>query len=225
MEQMTNSRLRSSVLQLIHCTSGMPLVRGHRLLVIALCPVLLLASCGPQDGTTPVAVRTLSLQDLYPTAVTLAEDWKEDAYLVDAMIPFDTGQPDAYRHANLVFRSPSTDIIGLSLWYDPETGSWQDEWLSIAKVDPQREPEIRQSDWSIDSLEALEIAQAHGGAEFLAGRPSGELYLRLRLKTEQVAERQLAVWKAMYRHRGTPDYLFVVIDTQTGEVLNVEDSR
>lgn len=224
MEQMRIRKLGRSVQQFMRCTTLRSFLPLYRLLIL-LCSILLLLSCGRQNRATPVAAQTLSMHELYPSAEALAEDWKEDAYLVYAMIPFDTGQADEYRHANFSFRSPSTDIIGLSLWYDPETDSWWDRWLSIAKVDPKTEPEIRDSDWSVDSVEALEIAQAHGGAEFLAGRPSGELYLRLRLETQQEAERQSTVWQVVYRHREASEHLYMVIDAQTGEVIDVEGSR
>jgi hypothetical protein len=187
------------------------------------CLGFLVLGCGASTTPSEVIVSTLSIRSLYPEALEVAKDWKEDAYLVEAQVSFGESSVDEYQYADFDFRSPSTKIVGLSVWYDPATDSFRDEWLSIAKVDPSREPEIKDSDWHIDSTEALEIAQAHGGAEFLAGRSDSHLYLYLRLEKRQNNGQPLTVWLAAYYDETAGEELFVVIDALSGEV--VETSR
>jgi hypothetical protein len=176
-------------------------------------------SCTSSTPPPEISVETLSLQALYPEALSIAQKWKEDAYLVRAQTTFWVRGAEGYRYANFSFRSPSTDVIGLYIGYDPETGLFEDEWLSIAKVDSQREPEIRDADWPIDSPQALEIAQSLGGAEFLSGRADRDLYMYLRLRTQREGEQAQTVWTAAYYYETAGQSLIVVIDALTGEVI------
>jgi hypothetical protein len=177
--------------------------------------------CASPTSAPEIAVETMSLQGLYPEALRVAQAWKGDAYLVDAQTTFWVGGSEGYRYANFSFRSPSTDVVGLFVGYDPETGLFEDEWLSIAKVDPQREPEIRDADWPIDSFQALEIVQAAGGAEFLSGRVDRDLYMYLRLKTRQEGEQAKVVWIAAYYDETASQSLIVVIDALTGNLVEM----
>lgn len=189
------------------------------------CLVLLVLGCGTPTPPSPVIVRTLSIRSLYPEALEVAKDWKEDAYLVRAEVSFWEDDADGYQYAHFSFRSPSTDIIGLAVWYDPVTGSFRDKWLSVAKEDPERKPQINDSDWRIDSVEALEIAQSHGGKEFLNGRSENDLDLYLLLEKRQNNGLPLTVWFAAYYDRTLGEELFVVINALSGEVVETSKAQ
>ena len=195
------------------------------ILGVFLCATLLVQGCGTTAVPPEVSVQTQSLQALYPRALKIARDWKADAYLVRGQASFGIDGRDWYQYANFSFRSPQTDIIGLRIEYDPETDSFSDEWLSIAKVDPERYPRIEDSEWAIDSVEALEIAQAHGGADFLADRSDRDLNLYLRLKKQKRNANLSAVWFVAYYDETEPANLFVVVDALTGEVIETSISK
>ncbi|MEJ2212394.1 MAG: hypothetical protein P8129_25680 [Anaerolineae bacterium] len=185
--------------------------------ILAVCINILSVSCASPTPSAPVSVDTFSIRDLYPEAMQLARTWKQDAYLVWANTTFWPTDGDEFRRAS------STDVIGLLVGYDPATGSFEDEWVSVAKESPQQKIEIEDTDWRLDSTEALEIAQRAGGAEFLAGRIDGDLQLYIRLEKRQVSGSMRTVWFAGY-YVGMPasDSLRVVIDAVTGQVLEVD---
>jgi hypothetical protein len=185
------------------------------------CLGFLVLGCGASTTPSEVMVSTLSIRSLYPEALEVAKDWKEDAYLVEAQVSFGESSVDEYQYAYFSFRSPSTDIIGLAVWYDPATSSFRDEWLSIAKA--KRKLPISDSDWPVDSTEALKIVQSNGGKEFLTGRSENDLYLYLRLEKRQNNGQPLTVWFAAYYDETAGEELFVVIDALSGKV--VETSR
>lgn len=178
-----------------------------------------LASCSSSTPPLPVSVDTLSIRDLYPKALQIANAWKEDAYLVYVETSFWPIDSAAYQSAPFGFRSRSMDFIGLFVSYDEATGEFEDEWLSVAQEAPQRE-EIANEEWRLDSVEALEIAQGAGGAEFLAGQLDKDLLLYLRLEKRQVGQDQRMVWLVRY-YAGMPPSadLRIVIDAVTGQVL------
>jgi hypothetical protein len=191
--------------------------------MLVVCLIVLIVSCASPTPSAPVSVDTFSIRDLYPEAMQLAKTWKQDAYLVWAHTTFWPTDGDEFRRASFSFRSRSTDLIGLLIGYDPATGSFEDEWVSVAKESPQRKIEIEDTDWRLDSTEALEIAQRAGGAEFLAGRIDEDLLLYIRLENRQVDGNVQTVWFAGY-YLGMPasDSRRFVIDALTGQVLEVD---
>jgi hypothetical protein len=186
--------------------------------------IVLGQGCSTPTSRPPVSVDTLSIRDLYPEALQIAKAWKEDAYLVDAQTSFWPTNADGFRRAFFSFRSRSTDVIGLLVSYDPATGSFADEWLSVAKEDPRQKEEISDADWRLDSVRALEIAQAARGSEFLAEQLDKDLNLYLRLKRQEVGTEVRTVWLVAY-YAGMPPSADrrIVIDAATSQILEVDD--
>lgn len=184
--------------------------------------VVFLASCSNSTPPPPVSVDTLSIRDLYPKALQIAKAWNEDAYLVFLETSFWPTDSPASQGASFSFRSRSMESIGLFVSYDKATGEFEDEWLSLANEARPRE-EIADAAWRLDSVEALEIAQEAGGAEFLAGHPDKDYLLYLRLEKRQADEDQRTVWLVRY-YAGMPPSadLRIVIDALTGQVLEAE---
>lgn len=200
-------------------------------LLITLCLFLLLIACGTPTPYPDVAARTTSVRALYPAAMELAREWRADAYLTRAHTWFVPADDDRSEYASFIFRSPSTDLIALHLRYLGHTDSWHDEWLSIANQDPKRYPEIRETDWQVDSTQALDIAQQNGGAIFLGCAAGGDLYLRLDLRRQWMGRRSVTVWWVSYSQIILPPYpdldsspcldWDVAVDALTGEVLEI----
>ena len=70
-----------------------------------------LASCSSSTPPLPVSVDTLSIRDLYPKALQIANAWKEDAYLVYVETSFWPIDSAAYQSAPFGFRSRSMDCL------------------------------------------------------------------------------------------------------------------
>lgn len=186
--------------------------------------IALSLGCSAPTPPPPMSVDTLSIRDLYPEALQIAKAWKMDAYFAGAQTSFWPTDSDEFRQASFHFLSRSTDFIGLRVSYDPETGSFEDEWLSVANEDPRQKEEIADVEWGLDSVDALEIAQNAGGGEFLAGQPGKRLVLYLRLEKRQVGQDLRTVWFVAY-YAGMPPAADrrIVIDAMTGEILEVDD--
>ena len=185
---------------------------------------ILALGCSTPSPPHPVFVDTLSIRDLYPEALQIAEEWKKDAYLVDAKTSFWPQQSDEFQGASFSFRSRSTDVVGLVVRYDPTNDLFTEEWLSVFKENPRYKVEISDAEWRLDSVAALEIAQGAGGAKFLSEQLDEDLDLYLRLERHQSGQDARVVWFVMY-YAGMPPFadLGVVIDAATGEVLEVDD--
>lgn len=177
-------------------------------------------SCGSPTRPPTTAVETLSLRDLYPHAVAIAKQWKEDACLVDVELSFWPVGVEGYGRASFFFRSPSTDIVQMFVRYRRATGEFTSDLLSV-KEEPLRCLQGKDTDWPVDSIDALNVAQAHGGATFLAHRSWENLHLFLRLGKRLEGNRLLTVWWVAYNDTATGQSTEVLIDATKGQVVQI----
>jgi hypothetical protein len=187
-------------------------------ILIAICVAFLLAGCAQQPPPEQRSVYTLSARPLYPEALQIARAWRPDAYLVSIDVPADRVGGSMSLWASFCFLSPSSDIVMLDVTYDSAVHSWQDTWLSAYWVDRDLYPEIADSEWQIDSAEALKVANLYGGADFTMKYPTGYLDVDLLLEKEQIEGRSRAVWSVRYSAHFEAE-LCVVVDAVTGEVV------
>lgn len=184
---------------------------------------VLLLGCTPEVSEEPVTVHTLSVQALYPEALRIATAWKPDAYLIGASADFAIDDSDCPLRVFFSFYAPSASIFFLDVQYNSEAQAFEKEALSSGgHIDPVRYPQILDTDWEVDSTEALEIAQAHGGAEFFTGRSSHYLCSSfVKLEKKMVEGQWVTRWRATYSDATTREGLFVHIDALNGEVIYV----
>ena len=107
-----------------------------------------------------------SAAEHYEEALQRSRDWKADAYL--STISLTPASPAGSGHdawLTCMFHSPSTpdsfyvvDLFG---------GTWSSEVAPKGRMAVTPLP-IEREDWSLDSVDAWDIAQANGGADFLA---------------------------------------------------------
>ena len=185
---------------------------------VAALTLFLLLSCGPVKPQGGKSVHTLSMRTLYPEALEVARAWKEDAFLVGADVDFALDDTEHNHLPSFFFLSPSTEVVGLFVNYDVETGTFSDEWLSIAKMDRSRYPEILDDEWPIDSVDALQIAQNHGGSEFLASRAGWDLHLLMHLRKRQTSGQSMTYWTVLYYDQYAREDLRMRVDASTGDV-------
>ena len=185
---------------------------------------LLLLGCNPGASGEPVTVHTLSVRTLYPEALQIATTWKPDAYLIGASAYFAIDYPDCSPPSvRFSFYAPSAPYFFLRVQYNSEAQAFEEEAVSSGgSIDSVRYPQILDTDWAVDSTEALEIAQANGGAEFLAGRSSHYLCgSSVELEKKMIEGQWVTRWCAGYFDVTTPKSLFVHIDALSGEVTYV----
>jgi hypothetical protein len=132
-------------------------------ILIAICFAFLVAGCVQQSPPEQRSVYTLSVRPLYPEALEIARAWRSDAYLVSIGVPADRVGGSMSLGASFYFLSPSSNLVMLRARYDSAVNSWQDEWLSAYAVDRDLYPEIADSEWQVDSAEALKVANLSGG--------------------------------------------------------------
>jgi hypothetical protein len=161
---------------------------------------------------------------LYPESLRLAQEWKTDAYLVSAETDFARGGGDGRDlYYNFVFRSHSSPLMQMLLSYDSTKGSLREKLFAVPADSTEPNVEISDTDWPIDSVEALQVAQAHGGSEFLTRHySSNNLSLLLRLEKRAEGEQSRTVWLVSYYDQPAAEVLRVVVDASTGDVVETD---
>jgi len=189
-------------------------------LVVALLVCLSLGCCAG-SVPSPLMLHTQSLQSLYPEALKMAKEWQQDAYLISARTDFAVNDVDADLSASFFFLSDTYPWTMLHISNFP-TLQFSSEEVSIPGLNRAENPAILDSEWPVDSIDALEIAQDSGGADFLQGRSTHDLYLYLKLEKQAVEDGFLTVWFAYYHDRTDKEALCLTIDAVTGQVVGRE---
>lgn len=107
----------------------------------------------------------LSAADHYEEALHRATEWSTDAYLSGIMVhPW--ASKDGGREALLLYQfdSPTAGGSYYSVEFDGEAWISRVTEQSLSAIRP---PPIDRGDWSLDSVDAWNIALANGGEEFL----------------------------------------------------------
>jgi hypothetical protein len=165
------------------------------------------------------------VQSLYPEALQLAQEWKTDAYLVSAETDFAFGDDGRDLYYNFLFRSHSSPLMQILLSYESTTGSIREKLLAAPENSTEQDLEILDTAWPIDSVEALQIAQAHGGSEFLAEHSSSNLSLLMRLEKRLEGDELKTIWFVSYYDQLAIEVLRVVVDASTGDVVEVDTGQ
>ena len=203
---------------------------GHHSLcsiLIAVFPILLVLGCGSGAPREQVPVCTQSVRRLYPESLQIAQKWRADAYLVRAETDFVIGVCDSRDlYYNFVFRSHSSPLMQIFLSYDSTKDSLREKLFAVPADSTEHDTEISDTDWPVDSVEALQVAQAHGGSEFLARHSSSNnLSLLLRLEKRLEGQQTRTVWFVSYYDQLAAEVLRVVVDASTGEVVEVDTGQ
>lgn len=172
----------------------------------------LLAACRG-DSAEPVEV--VSLRDNLPQMEAAVRAWRADAYLEDADLPIQEGNPST-RLLSAGYNSLSTQFESLLVTIRQD-GSIEVERIAhtapVTQVDP-----IATDDWSVDSPEALELALDAAGRAFLEAHADMHCsFMKLERRTGEPGEP--VVWRMVLTECLDGDSLpDVYIDPITGEV-------
>lgn len=116
-----------------------------------------------------------SVRKYYLEALQLAQQWRQDAQLVNADVQFYPQQWDRQPRVVLLFRG--TDSLYASLMVHYIGGSVERE--EIARTTPWQVTPIESTEWKLDSIDALEIAQNNGGRAFIGEHLGAEVWVQL----------------------------------------------
>lgn len=194
--------------------------RGRTILVSVVLLLMLFTLTNCERPAQQVPLRTLSARELYPRAMERAQQWKPDAYLADIRVDV-LSEEDFNRQLGMSFgfESPSDDRQSLLIFYREDSDKLEAEIVDHEIPIQVRNP-VALEDWPVDSLKALEIAQDNGGNEFLAGHDPDLMTLYLeRVQNVPGADLQ---WRVSFWDWSTQEILWVMLDPQTGQVIEVE---
>lgn len=187
---------------------------------------LLIVSCGIVGDHTEEyyfnatgELLVLSAGQHYEEAMDRARRWKPDAYLSSISAGV-APSSNPYAWLLFMFDSPSTPDSVYELHFIGET--WTSRLLAKGSMTGMASP-IKREDWSLDSVDAWSIAQAHGGEDFLLRHQDPTTSMTVTLAYWRVGTTQdVLAWRASYLII-YGDSLSIMIDPSTGDILEVVD--
>jgi len=187
--------------------------RQTQLALLTLVFVVTLAGC--RDGRQPAKVE--SLREHLTELTATAQSWRPDAYLADAHIPLQDGNPTEWA-ISAGFQSPTESGESLLVTVGKD-GSIAMERVPHTIPVIQTEP-FTDADWELDSAEALEAALDETGRQFLEDHIERQCSFMVLERSFELPGRPVVWWLRLRECLGGGDYdQLTVIDARTGEVL------
>jgi hypothetical protein len=192
-------------------------------IALALIPAAVVLIAGPdgEGGAASMDLRVLSIKEYYPQALAVAREWRGDAILNGARLPFRPTEDPGDLGLSYYFHSPGPPAKWLTvrikdqepgLVVETEDGAMFPGQPLGDPVDPLQLP--------LDSPEALSIILQNGGAEFLArhNNPVSPIGLHLEYRKTWYSEGPL-VWAVSFVDRVSHESETIRIDAHTGELV------
>jgi hypothetical protein len=148
--------------------------------------VLAIVGCTPASNTT---VKIPSFREHYPILLEEAQKWKPDAYLDEARIFLFPKFSDSYL-ISAVFFSPSEDLESLAVDLYQNGAITSEAFIQEYPV-YQHKP-ITETDWKIDSQDAMEYMLDKSGVRF--PNPDNNDCSFIILKRVLPVQDQLVIW-------------------------------
>lgn len=149
-----------------------------------------------------------SVREYYLQAVLLARQWRQDAQLVSAEVQFYPPQRDQQPWVSLVFRDTHSLYASLIITYVDR----QLEMEEVTRTTPWQVAAIEPAEWTLDSTDALEIAQNNGGTAFISEHPHAEVWVQL----GRYGPTNGAWWLVHYIDFAAGKDLLIAIDAASG---------
>jgi hypothetical protein len=143
-------------------------------------------------------------------AYILAREWNSDAILIDVGVSFPPDELSGFVRYTFLSKNNSKEFVIIS--YKDGNAN-----LSISNVSLSYSSfrEIELDRWLIDSTEAFEVAQLHGGQEHMLNT-SGNIDIKLSL---EVSIDNILVWTIGYRSLDGKGTMYIGVDATTGEFI------
>jgi hypothetical protein len=175
---------------------------------------------GSSDRAT-LPFPSISVKAIWPAAMEKAQEWQSDAYVANLRLSFnhteDGGEFDA---VDFAFESPTSDEHSLWVICD-STGCASDIMPKPANPSGIEPLPIYEEDFKIEGKKALEISLAHGGAEYIDLMKEKYIPTFAMLARMDPPDTGNLYWRASYFDPATREHLDVIIDANSGEVIDV----
>lgn len=181
---------------------------------------VLLAACQPTADNYIDVIPTLdsrfneliipSAQRDVDDAYSLAREWSPDAILINVDVSAPLGELSELVMFTFISKTNSKEFLIVSYKDDNAEPSISDVSVSYSSF-----REIELDRWLIDSAEAFEVAQRHGGQEHMLST-GGNIDVGLIL---EVAINNILVWRVSYRSLEGKGSLYIGVDATTGEFI------
>jgi hypothetical protein len=156
----------------------------------------------------------LTAREAYALASSEAQNWREDAHLVNATASW----------VNVASEEQLTEDVAWGFTFFSEQSA-ETQIISVTRVGAERAREMRSSSavrtaevtsWQVDSPQVVNLFLEHGGRDFLTLHPGATISLRLGPEEES----SRLVWLAIGIHSADKSTMVLEVDASTGEVLN-----
>jgi hypothetical protein len=190
---------------------------------LVLVPAVAVLIAGPdgESGAASMDLRVLSVKEHYPQALAVAREWRTDAILNGARLPFRPAEDLGDLGLSYYFRSPGPPAKWLTVRVrERETGLVvETEDGELFPGQPLGDP-VDPLHLALDSPEALSIILQNGGARFLAkhNNPFWPIGLHLEYRRTFYSEGPL-VWAVSFADRVSLESETIRIDAHTGELV------
>jgi hypothetical protein len=175
---------------------------------------LILISIGCTPAESDVSVKIPSFRKYYPILLKEAQKWQSNAYLDEARIFLFPKFSDSYL-ISAIFFSPSKDLESLAVDIYQNGTVTSESFIQEFPV-YQHQP-ITETDWKIDSQEAMEIMLTKAGLRFL--NPEKNDCSFIILKRVLPIQEQPVIWSlSLWDCSGAAQYLYM--DANSGEILD-----
>jgi len=206
----------------------LPTMLSVKYMTLLIGVLLICYGCRPQVGVntvqTPVEseapMQVLSFKGNYDRALSAAHAWQPDAYFVSATGTVETNYGPRKLFIIYEFLSTSkNEALLVTVYEDSELETKIVKGGSLTNL-----PKIDSTDWALDSVQALQIAQENGGAKYLREH-GAEARFDLDLEYYRGTTSGPVVWRASYFTSGDDGTLYIEIDAVTGEILAITAPR
>lgn len=181
---------------------------------------LMLSGCTEKATVSAIELQALSVKDYYDDAFAVAREWQSDAYLQSANVIarqlYDSQPPLRLSYS---FLSSSNRAQAL-LVFIREDLKIDSKVVNMGGSAEDRR-EIQADQWTLDSMDVIQIAQQAGGNEY--STKYGPVEITAFLEYRKKEHDNTVIWRVSYLRADDGGTLHIMVDAITGEVLELRE--
>lgn len=194
------------------------LVRIGKVLLLLLS--LILSGCKGKATVSTIDFQVLSVREYYDDALAVAREWQSDAYLQSAAAitrQLYDSRPPLRLSYSFLSRSVRSEAL---LVYIRENLTIDSEVVNMGgSAEDHRE--IQPEQWTLDGVDAIQIAQEAGGNEYISRYDPVEVTAFLEYRRRVGAN--TVIWRVSYLRPDGAGSIYIEVDAITGEVLELRE--
>ena len=184
-----------------------------------------ISSCGLTGETREIELNTLNFSPLYELALSNAQGWQSDAYLVQARLPIWAGDKPDSVSSSFGFRSSSDRAKWLIVRINPKGSEASEVELFEGVYESERPAASSYENLNdiLTSSEALSIISNNGGAQFVHEHGDAvDSYLLLKYSQDYYETLPLE-WVGHFHLLGQTPGLVIKVNAHNGELIDIFD--